>query len=93
MHRVAVFVLAVFCLLPSRAITAETRPIILKSARVFDGVNRQPHEGWVVVVRGEKIDSAGPTEDVKVPNDARVIELPATCPLDTNGPLSSLSSN
>jgi imidazolonepropionase-like amidohydrolase len=50
--------------------------IVLKPARVFDGVALQPHEGWIVVVRGERIDSAGPAADLKTPDGARVIELP-----------------
>jgi imidazolonepropionase-like amidohydrolase len=52
------------------------RPIVLKPARVFDGVAPQPHEGWVVVVRGEKIAAAGPASEVKVPDGARTIDLP-----------------
>jgi imidazolonepropionase-like amidohydrolase len=52
------------------------RPIVLKPARVFDGVAPQPHEGWVVVVRGEKIAAAGPANEVKVPDGARTIDLP-----------------
>jgi imidazolonepropionase-like amidohydrolase len=50
--------------------------VVLKPARVFDGVAREPHEGWIVVVRGEQIESAGPRDKVKVPDNARVIELP-----------------
>ena len=49
---------------------------ILKPARVFDGVGLEPHAGWVVVVRGDKIESAGPASAVSLPADARVIELP-----------------
>src|SRR5205823_4087991 len=52
------------------------RPLLLKPARVFDGVTLTPHEGWVVVVRGERIAAAGPAGEVKVPEKARVIELP-----------------
>jgi imidazolonepropionase-like amidohydrolase len=51
-------------------------PISLKPARVFDGTTPQPHEGWVVVVRGEKIEAAGPADQVKVPDGARSIDLP-----------------
>jgi imidazolonepropionase-like amidohydrolase len=55
-------------------VTAGT--VLLKPARVFDGVAAEPHEGWVVLVRGERIEAAGPVEEVKVPDGARVIELP-----------------
>ena len=50
--------------------------IVLRPARVFDGVAADPHEGWVVLVRGEKIEAAGPAGEVKVPEGARVIDLP-----------------
>jgi imidazolonepropionase-like amidohydrolase len=52
------------------------RPIVLKPARVFDGVAVTPHSGWIVVVRGEKIEAAGPADSVKVPDGARAIDLP-----------------
>jgi imidazolonepropionase-like amidohydrolase len=55
-----------------------TRPILLKPARVFDGVAVQPHNGWVVLVRGNRIEAAGPAADVTVPKDARVIDVPGT---------------
>ncbi len=52
------------------------RGLILKPARVFDGVAVTPHEGWVVVVRGDKIEAAGPADSVKLPEGARTVELP-----------------
>jgi imidazolonepropionase-like amidohydrolase len=50
--------------------------ILLKPARVFDGVSMECHPDWVVVVKGERIESVGPSADIQVPNDARVIDLP-----------------
>jgi imidazolonepropionase-like amidohydrolase len=50
--------------------------VVLKPARVFDGTGDAAHAGWAVVVRGEKIEAAGPAETVKAPADARVIDLP-----------------
>src|SRR5215468_8814284 len=50
--------------------------VALKPARVFDGVTTKLHEGWVVVVRGSKIDTAGPADQVAIPAGARVIALP-----------------
>ncbi len=52
--------------------------LVLRPARVYDGVAPQAHEGWVVVVRGEKIDAVGPAGEVKAPAGARVIDLPGT---------------
>src|ERR1051325_11643510 len=50
--------------------------ILLKPARVFDGSSVEAHEGWVVLVRGEKIEAAGPADKVKAPSDVKVIDLP-----------------
>ena len=49
---------------------------LLKPAHVFDGESAQLHEGWVVLVRGERIEAAGPAGEVRPPAGARVIELP-----------------
>src|SRR5881296_242781 len=49
---------------------------VLRPARVFDGESAQLHDGWVVVVRGEKIDAAGPATTVRIPAGARSIDLP-----------------
>ena len=57
---------------------APTHPVVLKPARVWDGVGLEAHDGWIVVVRGETIEAAGPPAEVKVPEDARTIDLPGT---------------
>jgi imidazolonepropionase-like amidohydrolase len=46
---------------------------VLKPARVFDGIDPKPHEGWVVVVRGERIEAAGP--NIAAPPEATVVDL------------------
>src|SRR4051794_23640601 len=48
---------------------------ILRPARVFDG--DAIHEAWVVRVKGERIDFAGPEAGAAAPG-AKVIELPGT---------------
>ena len=58
------------------AAAQEQRVLLLRPARVFDGVDPRPHEGWSVLVRGERIEAAGP--GIAVPTGARVIELPGT---------------
>ena len=62
----------------AQARAGTTRSVVLKPARVWDGLAPQAHEGWIVVVRGEMIEAAGPAGEVKVPEDARAIELPGT---------------
>src|SRR5207248_5303976 len=50
--------------------------LLLRPARVFDGVNPQPHEGWSVLVEGDRIAAVGP--DLSAPAGARTIDLPGT---------------
>jgi len=62
----------------ARSQPGATHPVVLKPARVWDGLALEAHEGWIVVARGETIEAAGPAGEVKVPEDARAIELPGT---------------
>ena len=48
--------------------------VLLRPARVFDGETM--HDGWAVLVRGERIVAAGPAASVAAPPGARAIELP-----------------
>jgi imidazolonepropionase-like amidohydrolase len=52
---------------------ADPAAYLLKPARVFDGIDPKPHEGWSVLVRGDKIEAVGPS--VPAPADATVIDL------------------
>ena len=58
------------------AIPASAASLLLNPARVFDGANPQPHEGWSVLIVDEKIAAVGP--NLAAPSDARTIELPGT---------------
>jgi len=62
---------ALFALEPAQAET-----LLLRPARVFDGVNPTPHEDWTVVVEGDRIAAAGP--NLAAPAGARAIDLPGT---------------
>ena len=64
---------------PARS-AAETAPhatFIVPDA-VWDGVADAPHAGWVVLVRGPRIEGVGPAANVHAPADAERIELPGT---------------
>lgn len=50
--------------------------IVLQPDRVFDG--EQMHAGWAVVVRGDRIDAAGPVASLTVPAGTRTIALKGT---------------
>jgi imidazolonepropionase-like amidohydrolase len=49
---------------------------VLKPAHVFDGEAAQLHDDWVIVVRGQKIEAVGSPTMLRVPADAKLIELP-----------------
>ncbi|MFL5352834.1 amidohydrolase family protein [Archangium sp.] len=58
--------------------TAPATSFLLRPARVFDGVSAKPQEGWVVLVRGERIAAVGPAAQVGTPAGAEVVDLPNT---------------
>jgi len=62
-------------LLCSLAATGWGQAYLLKPARVFDG--EAMHEGWVVRVKGDRIDGAGRGTGVDDPS-LQVVELPGT---------------
>ena len=47
---------------------------LLRPAAVFDG--KEMHPGWAVLVRGDKIEAAGPAAEITAPNDTQIIDLP-----------------
>jgi imidazolonepropionase-like amidohydrolase len=49
--------------------------VLLRPARVFDAISAQPHEGWVVLVLGDRIVAAGPPASVNAPPGTRNIDL------------------
>lgn len=62
---------------PAAALPAADAPkqmVLLKPARVFDGMDGKTHAGWQVLVEGDRIAAVGP--DLSAPADAKVIELP-----------------
>ncbi len=63
---------------PASAPPATPRAILLRPSRVFDGVSATPREGWVVLVRGDRIAAVGPAAQVVAPSDAELVELPGT---------------
>src|SRR5690348_17695788 len=68
------FLLAMAAAIVSFAAPAAADTYLLRPARVFDGVNPQPHAGWSVLVEGDKIAAAGP--NLTAPAGTQVIELP-----------------
>ena len=55
MRRLTSVSLLLLCSAPAPAPAADAKQMLLKPARVFDGTSLEPHAGWVVVVRGDRI--------------------------------------
>src|SRR5215510_5435766 len=53
-------------------------PILLVPDRVWNAVDNTPHDGWVVLVRGERIEAVGEKSQVQAPPEATTINLPGT---------------
>jgi imidazolonepropionase-like amidohydrolase len=52
--------------------------IVLAPARVFDAPRGTLHDGWVVVINGDKIVAVGPASSVAAPPGAKQVDLPGT---------------
>ena len=55
-----------------------TSVLLLTADRVFDARSEQAHAGWAVLVEGDRITAVGPRASIKVPANARAINLPGT---------------
>jgi imidazolonepropionase-like amidohydrolase len=80
--RISRFLPAVLLLVAPLAAAAQASPPppdrwLLRPARVFDGVTAQPHEGWAVLVQGDRIAAVGPAGSLNA-GGARVVDLPGT---------------
>ena len=64
---------AVFTVLFGFIISISSSQTLLKPDRVFDG--NSIHEGWVVLVKGNKIIEVGPSSSVKIPKGTKEIVL------------------
>jgi imidazolonepropionase-like amidohydrolase len=51
---------------------------LLVPDRVWTATEDAPHDGWVVLVRGDRIEAVGPRAQITAPADANTITLPGT---------------
>lgn len=65
-------------LLPAHPAVDTGSVTVLVPDAVWEGVADSPERGWVVVVRGEKIEAVGPSDRISVPAGAVRIALPGT---------------
>jgi imidazolonepropionase-like amidohydrolase len=54
------------------------KALVLMPDAVWDGIADAPQRGWIVVVRGNTIEEAGPAQRVKLPAGAKQVELHGT---------------
>ncbi len=66
--------IAIAALILAVPAAAQIPTLLLRPARVFDGVGATAHEGWQVLVRGDRIEAVGP--NLAAPADARIVDLP-----------------
>ena len=52
-----------------------TRALVLVPEAVWDGTAELPRRGWIVVVRGDRIEAVGPESATRVPSGAERITL------------------
>jgi imidazolonepropionase-like amidohydrolase len=60
----------------AQATPRDTGAVLLVPARVFDAPAGTTHDGWAVLVRGDRIVSVGPRATIHAPANARVVDLP-----------------
>jgi imidazolonepropionase-like amidohydrolase len=82
--RISRLLAAALLLLPAAARAQQTpapapQPTryLLRPARVLDATSAQAHEGWAVLVEGERIAAVGPAASIQA-GGARVVDLPGT---------------
>jgi imidazolonepropionase-like amidohydrolase len=75
MHRLLCAVLVLCCVAWNVRADEKPKTVLLKPARVFDGVTPKVHADWAVLIRGNRIAAAGPAAEVHA-EGARVMELP-----------------
>jgi imidazolonepropionase-like amidohydrolase len=76
--RLAALAIALAVTLPLSAQSPADSIVVLRPDRVFDGSTATAHEGWIVVVRGDRIVGAGPPAATAIPAGAREIALPGS---------------
>jgi imidazolonepropionase-like amidohydrolase len=57
---------------------SNAKATLLIPARVWTATEDEPHEGWAVLVRGDRIEAVGPRASVSAPAGATTISLPNT---------------
>src|SRR3989442_8172032 len=57
-----------------QGLAAQEKPIAIVHARIIDGMGGPPTEDGAVILRGSKIEYAGPSGVAAIPRDAQIID-------------------
>jgi len=77
MRFLTLIALLLFAVPAATPAAAQDKPaILLRPDAVFDGTTPIAHRGWTVLVRGDRIEAAGPA--TPAPAGVTVIDLPGT---------------
>lgn len=74
MRRLLPLALAVLAIVVDAPASAEM--LLLRPTKVFDGIDPKPHQGWNVLIDGDRIVAVGP--NLGLPAGARALDLPGT---------------
>lgn len=70
------FLLSVLTAAAAPQAASPAQSVLLRPERVFDATGSETHEGWVVLVTGDKIAAVGPSSKVQAPAGATILDLP-----------------
>jgi imidazolonepropionase-like amidohydrolase len=70
--------LTVLCVDAAAQTSVTAKPVLLVPEAVWDGTQDAPQRGFVILIRGSRIEAVGRAAEVKEPPDAERVELPGT---------------
>src|SRR5260370_5555494 len=73
-RRSALLAFGMVIVLSLRELAAQEKPIAIVHARIIDGAGGPPTEDGAVILRGGKIEYAGPSGPATIPRDAQIID-------------------
>ncbi len=72
--RSALLAIGIVILCSFQGLAAQEKPIAIIHTRIIDGVGGAPTEDGTVILRGSKIEYAGPSATAAIPRDAQIMD-------------------
>src|SRR5229473_2256827 len=73
-RRSALLAIGVGMVCSFQGLAAQEKPIAIVHARIINGIGGPPTEDGTVILRGSKIEYAGPSGAAAIPGDAQIID-------------------